>query len=248
MNNITAVVSALSDEVRPITSRMTFDVRVHKRPILIQKGRYGLTPVVFVRSGIGQTLMTNACNELIETMSPDFAIHVGYCGACDPRLLVGDIVIADFVSDEASKLKLDCDAVLAGKAVQICKGEGLRCLSGGIVTVNKVIAHPHEKAFIGTSHSALALDMESFAFAKCMSSANIPFVIARCVLDTVDTELPDLGDAIDEEGDVDKFAFAEKMVCKPKDAIQFPKIGYLASQARQSIATFLDKILSKEIK
>ena len=248
MNNITAVVSALADEVRPITSRMTFDVQIHKRPVLIQKGKYGVTPVVFVRSGIGRELMRNACLELINTMSPNFAVHVGYCGACDPRLLVGDMVIADFVVCENDGAKIDCIPHYVEKAVDACKREGLRCLSGGIVTVDRVISHPHDKAFIGTSHSSLALDMESFAFAKCMNEAGVPFVVARCVLDTVDTELPDLEGTLDDDGDVDKVGFAEKMIKKPKNIMKVSKMGYLASQSRQSMATFLDRILSKEIK
>lgn len=248
MTNLIAVVSALADEVRPITSRMTFDLRVHKRPMFMQRGTYGVRPVVFLRSGIGRDLMSTACAELLSSMKPSVAIHVGYCGACDPRLLVGDFVVAEFVACEDSGEKIDCDMALSDLAFQTCKEAGLRGLQGGIVTVDRVVAHSHDKAFMGTSFNALALDMESFAFASAMRSAQVPFIVARTVLDQVDVELPDLGSAIDNEGDVDKLALVEKIMKHPKQAMSVPKIGYMASQARNSIATFLDKILSKEIK
>ena len=74
-----------------------------------------------------------------------------------------------------------------------------------------------------------------------------PLVVARAVLDPMEAELPDLGNAIDEAGKIDKVALLEGLAAKPKNILSIPKISYFANQARESISKFIDAWLSETI-
>jgi len=117
---------------------------------------------------------------------------------------------------------------------------------GGIVTVERVASSPHDKAFLATEHSSIGIDMESFELADALVEAGVPFVIARAVLDPLDYHLPSLGDAIDTDGSTDGLALVEHMIRKPADALKLPKLQYLASQAREAIAAFINAWMEEE--
>jgi hypothetical protein len=81
--------------------------------------------------------------------------------------------------------------------------------------------------------------MESSELAAACDQAKIPFVVVRAVLDPLDYFIPDLADAIDDDGSTDGFALAEHLMRRPADFLKLPKLQYLASQARTSIAAFV---------
>ncbi len=249
-NALIAVVAAMDDEVKKIASQMSVDVCVRKGRMLIRKGNYANCSVVLARSGIGRLAMREAAKELFASIQPSICLHVGYCGGSDPRLLAGDMLVASFVvadEDERGDEKITLDAGLVDSALEVCKSAGLRHSAGGLVTVEKAVCLPHEKADAGTRHGALALDMETFELAREAGLFGIPLVVVRAVLDPMEAELPDLGDAIDECGRIDKIALLEGLTAKPKNILSIPKISYYANQARSSIEKFVDAWLSSAV-
>lgn len=241
-----AVVAALDDEIRPLLARTTVDARIHIRPGRITRGTYGHTPLLLVRSGIGRRAMRGAVSHLLAGYRPGLVLHVGYCGGADPELAPGDLVIADSVVDAASGNAFACDAALLLRGQGIVRDRALRSRTGRLVTVDRVASSPHDKAFLATQHAAIGIDMESAELAAALAGAGVPFLVIRAVLDPLDDHLPDISDAIDEDGSANALALVTHLVRKPSEIARLPRIQYLASHARAAIAAFVDAWIGTE--
>jgi len=238
-------VAALDDEIRIIKSKLEIDVKVHIRPSMFMLGEYMGMRILLVRSGIGPSAMTRACLYLLKNYQIKSVIHVGYCGGCDPRLICGDMIIAQHAVDSQTNESFEIPSKNVARATEICRKAGLRSRLGTMVTLHEPVPTPHEKAYLGTKYGAAGIDMESASLAAGMAKAKIDYVIARSVLDPLDTALPNFGNAIDESGEIAAFSMAENLIKNPKDLIKIPQISYLAMQARQSITSFVDAWLEE---
>ncbi|MFA4874057.1 MAG: hypothetical protein WC956_07105 [bacterium] len=235
-----AVIAALDDEIKTVVARMSVDARVHVRPALFMRGMYDHRPLLLCRSGLGLAAMEHAINYMLCNYRPGFCLHVGYCGGADPALAPGDIVIASSVVDACTEHRLDADPANVERAQRICADMKLRCRTGGIATVEELVASPHEKAFVGTKLAAAAIDMESTALAAACAAVGVPYLVVRAVLDPLDHAIPDFSDSLDEAGRPDGLALAEHLLKHPYDALKLPHLEYFASQARHSITAFVD--------
>lgn len=235
-----AVIAALDDEIKIIVSKMETDEKVHFKPALFTRGKYGKKQVLICRSGIGRDAMEKAMGFCLSTWRPELCLHVGYCGGCDPSLAAGDLVAASAVADARTADRIECDSGLVARAHRMIAEHKLRGRSGSIVTIDELIPSPHEKAFIGTKYEAVALDMESVSVAAACRAAGVPLLIVRAVLDPLDHALPDFGDALDESGHTDGLALAGHLARHPYDALKLPHLEYFASQARNAISAFVD--------
>jgi len=241
-----AVIAALDDEIRNISSRMSVDSRIHVRPGLITKGTYGQRPLVLVRTGVGRQAMRSTISSLLANHRPELIIHTGYCGGAEPTLAPGDIVLADRVVDSRDGAVIECDEAIVARASKLLKDRSMRARVGSLVTVDEVASSPHDKAFLATQHGSIGIDMESSEFAIAAGQAGIPFLVARAVLDPLDYEVPDLCDAMDENGSTDGIALAEHLVKKPADVLKLPRLQYMAAQARGAIHAFIDAWLQND--
>lgn len=235
-----AVIAAIDDEIRIIKSRMAIDSQVHIRPAMITVGRYEDRPLVLVRSGIGFGAMKRAAEYLIDHYNPKLCVHVGYCGGCDPRYGAGDLIVADVIVNGRLNERHEMDGELADEAMRICRERGLRSKLGSIATVDRAIHSPHEKAFVGTEHGVIGIDMESAALVGICRLRGTKCLVVRAVVDALDVVLPKFGDAMDESGRIDGFSLAGNVIRRPKDILRISQVGYLAMQARQNITSFVD--------
>ena len=235
-----AVIAALDDEVRIIRSRMSVDSRIHLRPSMFIRGTYEGRPLLLVRSGIGGRAMEAAARYMAENFRPELLLHVGYCGGASPDLQPGDFVLGDPIVDAATNERFAPDGAMAEKAQAFLKARGVRSRRAGLVTVDSVARQPFDKAFLGTQHESVAIDMESSALARAAGELSIPFVVIRSVLDPLDYEFPDLESAMDDEGKTDGVALASHLVRRPADILKLPRVEYFASQARNAITSLVE--------
>ncbi len=241
-----AVIAAMDDELRVIRSKMSVDASLYLRPSVFVRGTHEQRPILLVRAGIGREAMERAARYLAERYKPDFCLHVGYCGGADPSLQAGDMIIANPAIDSVTGDKFEPPPSAAGRAETLLSEMGIRHRSAGIVTVDEIAREPFDKAFLGTQHEAVAIDMESATLARVCSAAGIPYVVVRAVLDPLDYEFPDLDGAVDESGNTDGIALAGRLLRRPCDLLKLPKLEYLASQARQSITSLIEAWLRQE--
>lgn len=240
------IIAAIDDELRSIYPKMETDLRIHVRPALITKGKYQKKNILLVRSGVGTSAMEHAVEYLKKNIHCSLILHIGYCGGAEPNMSAGDLIVADRVILDETGQTIEMDNNRSGQAMEIAKRIGLKACMGGLTTVGTAARTPHEKAFIGTKHGTLGIDMESFPLADMCKKANIPCLIVRSVLDPMDEIIPDLGDVINSDGSTSGASLARHVIKTPKDIFKLPRVQYLAAEAREALTSFVEAFLNLE--
>lgn len=241
-----AIIAALDDEIRIIASKMEVDARVHERPARFTAGRFLGAPVVLVRSGIGLPAMEAAAASMIARYRPRLCLHIGCCGGAEPQDQPGDLIIADAVVDSRTGERHPALSDLVERALAACRRTELRCRTAAIVTVEQVISSPHEKAFVGTQHSAAAIDMESAALATACNARGVPWLVVRAVLDSLDVALPTLDDAISVDGTIDGMKLAGMILRRPRILWDLSHLQYFAAEVRMALSRFVEAWIGQE--
>jgi adenosylhomocysteine nucleosidase len=147
-------------------------------------GRFEGRRVALVVTGMGREAARQGTRALIDGHRPRYVISAGYSGGLRPDVKLGDIVLADRVVDcTGAQLAVDLRADPTS-----ARQPGLHV--GALVTADRLICLPAEKASLGQEHSALAVDMESFAVAQICQQARVPFLAARIISDDSQERLP----------------------------------------------------------
>ena len=103
-------------------------------------------------------------------------VIAGLCGALDPSLRPGDLVVAAEVRGDGEPVP--CDTALA---------EALGARVGPIVSIDRIAGREEKDALRKTG--ALAVDMESYRLA--LSAGDRPVAVVRAVVDRADRRLLD---------------------------------------------------------
>ena len=105
MNDYIAIFGAVKEEVSGIKQAMNISDRVRLGKTSAWPGKWGQQNIVLVQSGVGQQRAADATHQVIDRFQPQALISMGYAGAVQPELNVGDLVIADSIQDENGNQK-----------------------------------------------------------------------------------------------------------------------------------------------
>jgi adenosylhomocysteine nucleosidase len=126
-----------------------------------------------VGAALSDDVMREAQREGVSAM-----ISTGYCGALDPKLRVGDIVVSDdtqLVTFERACARGNVDRV---------------CARGLVITRDRVAVTAAEKRLLREQTGAMAVDMESSAVKDRAEALGIPYGCIRVVSDTAEEDMP----------------------------------------------------------
>ena len=153
--------------------------------------------VEFQVLGVGPERAGAAMAALLEDRRSkvDGVLLVGVAGGVDPELETGDLLLADrhALQNGASQgagqaIKPDADMLQSAQKAAL--ELSVPIFNGGSLTVDHLVAEPHEREFLRTEYQVYSVNMEDYRAAEAAQNAGVPFLSVRVVLDTASQRLP----------------------------------------------------------
>ena len=182
--------------------------------------------VVLVCGGVGGAAARRAAEAVISNFAPELICSVGFAGALDPTLNVGDVVRPEFVINAGD-----------GSRVALGSGEGILVSFGSV-------ASPRQKAKLRESYDAQAIDMEAAAVARSAETHGIRFAAVKVISDAVNFEFPSMEQFVDSDGRFSEFRFAWFAALRPW---LWPQVLELARNSRRAARTLCSSLRSTEL-
>lgn len=166
-------------------------------------------------------------------MSGGTALVLGLCGALDPALEVGDIVVYDRIVAVDGEIALDAD--LARHSAGVLGGVPLvRAANAG-----HVVGSVDEKAELARATGAVVVDMEALSLARVLTARGTRFVMVRVVSDDARGEMPRLTGIYDAGGRLRPLSLAFALLRNPVRSLRFiANVRVALAALRRASASF----------
>lgn len=216
-------ITALTAEARPLARalRLRRDRSVPRG--ICWRGRGEAGAIVLAAVGIGRRRAGEVAAELIDHLEPGEVMVLGFAGACDPALRVGDLVRPAEVTAEAT-----------GAVHRPTVGEGLE---GRLLTVDRIVGGAAEKGRLRREWGADAVDMETAAVAEVCGQRGVGWGCVRAISDGAGTALPERAVRWTRgDGGVDVAAVVGEVVRRPGSWVELCRMaraGRIAAGALQ---------------
>jgi len=158
---------------------------------------------------------------------PAGLVSFGLCGALDPTLAIGDLLIADAVVIGAERASAD-EGWTAELRARLPSGR-----RGDIAAGDAIVGTVAAKAALRRRSGAVAVDMESHAVALVAARHEIPFVVLRTVSDSAGHALPRAAQAgFKADGEPDVAAVVTALARRPWE---LPRLLLTAANAARAL-------------
>ncbi|HLZ43590.1 MAG TPA: hypothetical protein VKQ11_21670 [Candidatus Sulfotelmatobacter sp.] len=219
-----AIVAALEREVRPLVKGWHTTDRQHSgRDFLF----FERDETVVVCGGIGAEAARRAAEALIVLYQPSIVYSVGYAGALDPAIGIGQVLRPSRIID-----------VRDGSSVAVAGGEGI------LVTVAGV-ASPAQKQTLRESFAAQAVDMEASAVARAAQARGVEFAAIKAISDALEFEFPSTERFVDADGRFLKARFAMFAAVRPRLWGRLIELARNSRRATRALCSELQGIIHK---
>lgn len=176
-------------------------------------------------TGPGFRAAARAMESLLRQEEPAAVISAGTCGALDPQLRIGDILVAGAVRGENEEL-----------ATTWLRGETV------LWSQDRVAVRAGEKAALFAG-GAQIVDMEALVVGRYCRQRNIPFACIKAVSDTAGEDLPlDFNRYRDEQGQFQRSRIAIAGIMKLPDLLRLKRN---TEHAVRNLGVAIERILSE---
>lgn len=213
-----AIVAALEREVRPLVKgwRGSEKENSGRRFRFFENGDF-----VLVCAGIGAGAARRAAEAIIALYEPRIIYSVGFAGALDGSLKVGD-------------------AMRPARIVNAKDGSSVAVDGGsGVLVSFESIASPEQKRKLRESFSAQAVDMEAAAVAQAADARGVAFAAAKAISDDAEFEFPSMERFVDSEGRFSETRFALFAAVRPWIWLRVFRLARNSKRASSSLCAFL---------
>jgi adenosylhomocysteine nucleosidase len=211
-----AIVAALEREVSGLTSGWSRVEREHEGRTFIFSER---DEVVVVCGGIGMEAARRAAEAVIALYHPTLVRSVGFAGALDKSLRIGDIFAPAVVIDARDASRVEIDSRNRPEKRE------------GTLVSFMAVAGIDQKANLAQAYSAHAIDMEASAVAAAASAHGIQFDAAKVISDVASFEMPEMARFIDPQGQFRTSSFSFFIALRPW---LWPRAALLANNSRKA--------------
>ena len=174
-----AITFALPQESAPFVAMLRDVGSIERGALPVLRGMLGAHEVMVVHHGIGAELSASRVGTLLERSRPQTLISSGFAGGLDPKMKIGDVVIAENFSDGSMLGKMG-----DGKAAEA------RAFFGTLTTQPHAAETADEKSVLFRSTGALAVDMETAGIRALCGKYAVPMLSLRAISDTASQRLP----------------------------------------------------------
>jgi adenosylhomocysteine nucleosidase len=189
-----AIVAALEREIWPLVKHWRAADREYggSRFRFFEK-----EPWVAVCGGIGPAAARRATEAVISLYQPRVVQSVGFAGALQSRLQVGEVLEVRYVIDVADGSKIDT-------------GRG-----SGVLVSFASVAGSEQKSRLAKAYGAKAVDMEAAAVAKGAEAHRLPFAAIKVISDEIGFPIPPVDRFTTKEGGFRTAGFVGFAVLRP---------------------------------
>ncbi len=144
--------------------------------------------VAFVESGTGGDRASRATHALLDAHHPEWILSMGFAGALDETLRIGDIVVGTGVIDGSANVSEDREELTINMKMAEDPQRGLYV--GKLATVRHIVRTVKEKQQIAERTGAIAVDMETLEVARVCQERKVKFIAVRGISDDCSQDLP----------------------------------------------------------
>ena len=182
---------------------------------------------VLVCGGIGADAARRATEAAIELYQPDLVLSVGFAGALEPALKVGEIFSPSRVVD-----------VRDGSTVETSAGRGT------LVSV-AAVAGVEQKAKLAEYYGAQAVDMEAAAVARGALARGVRFITVKAISDESTFVMPSMDRFVDHDGQFHETAFAASVVAQPWLWLKVFRLARNSATAARALCAELERYINE---
>jgi adenosylhomocysteine nucleosidase len=220
-----AIVAAMELEIKPL-------VRNWHRRMIVHEGRsyriFENGEAALVCSGIGPAAARRAAEALMSEVNPVRVVSVGFAGALDSTLAVGNIFEPRTV---------------------INFGDGARTDTGtgdGVLISTSTVADKEQKARLAQAYGAAAVDMEAAAVAQAAEARGVEFGALKAISDAADLNLPPIDGFVAADGTFQSGRFGCHVALRPWLWGSTMALARNSAKASRALCGALEKYLDRE--
>jgi hypothetical protein len=165
------------------------------------------TPVLAVPAG-------GASVRALDGATADEFIILGLCGALDPELHVGDVVVCESASCAGETILFD--EALTARLAELTNARRV-----GALTVERIVTARSERVQLYARSDASVAEMEGFHLARELAARGCAVAMVRVVSDEGSYDLPDIARAIGPDGSLRPLALLAAFARSPVNAVRF---------------------------
>ncbi len=194
------IVAALQEELDAGLTLCADCDRLHMRGIRLWQARRNHRALCFLKTGVGPKRSAERLEQALAFTRPSHILVIGYAGALDTELRLGDLVAVqkammaglDEKAPDWEHARMEDVFELDGAQdlVRSALSSGLHARAGNVLTSPYVLGEPAHKLFLHDKFGASIVDMETAALARVSLAGGIPISCMRAISDeTRDTFL-----------------------------------------------------------
>lgn len=243
MDRLICILGALRDEINLIRRQMTIDGQFKIGLSDAWTGSWEGVRIILVRTGIGKGFALSALEKVLNRVNPSLILSIGYAGGLDPKLKVGDVVLADHVLEinkgltdvgsypiDLKKLEL-LERLTCPKKIVVHRGK--------LITVDQIVDDAAVKQELRSRYNAVAVDMETAALIAHATEKNLSFLSVRAVSDTAEQSLVDVSSFVGDDGEVSKLKAGWYVMTRPNTIKKFISLRGQSQQATRNMTEFI---------
>lgn len=216
-----ALIAALEREVRGLVRGWS---RVEREYAGRKYGFFEREEVVVVCGGIGAEAARRAAEAVIALYHPAMLQSIGFAGALETALQVGDVFTPGVVVDGRD-----------GSRTGVPGGSG-------VLVTFMAVAGVEQKRKLAEAYGAKAVDMEAAAIAAAASAHELRFGAVKVISDELDFEMPEMGRFLDSRGHFKTGSFTAYAILRPWLWGRVALLAKNSSKAAKMLARHLDGV------